>query len=45
MHAQPASTPSRRVSLGAGGARGYAHSGAIETLRQRGYEIVGVTGS
>lgn len=40
-------TPGNRVSLvlGAGGARGYAHIGAIEVLRERGYEIVAVTGS
>jgi NTE family protein len=40
-------THKRRVSLvlGAGGARGYAHIGAIETLHERGYEITAVTGS
>ncbi len=40
-------TGGRRVSLvlGAGGARGYAHIGAIEVLRERGYEIAAVTGS
>lgn len=37
----------RRVSLvlGAGGARGYAHIGAIAELTERGYEIVAVAGS
>ncbi|HSO98895.1 MAG TPA: patatin-like phospholipase family protein [Solirubrobacteraceae bacterium] len=40
-------TPGNRVSLvlGEGGARGYAHIGAIEALHERGYEIVAVTGS
>ncbi len=40
-------TRRRRVSLvlGAGGARGYAHIGAIEVLHERGYEIAAVTGS
>ena len=43
----PESTPRRNVSLvlGAGGARGYAHIGAIEVLQERGYEITAVTGS
>ena len=37
----------RRVALalGSGGARGYAHIGVINELRERGYEIVGVAGS
>ena len=37
----------RRVALalGAGGARGYAHIGAIQVVRERGYEIVSVAGS
>ncbi|UZE97842.1 patatin-like phospholipase family protein [Alkalimarinus alittae] len=30
--------------LGSGGARGYAHIGAIEVLQERGYEIVAVAG-
>jgi predicted acylesterase/phospholipase RssA len=40
-------TPGCRVSLvlGSGGARGYAHIGAIQILRERGYEIVAVAGS
>ena len=43
----PGRTPRRSVSLvlGAGGARGYAHIGAIEVLQERGYEITAVTGS
>lgn len=31
--------------LGSGGARGYAHIGAIEEIQRRGYEIVAVSGS
>lgn len=31
--------------LGSGGARGYAHIGAIQALTSRGYEIVAVSGS
>jgi NTE family protein len=31
--------------LGAGGARGYAHIGAIQVLTERGFEIVAVAGS
>jgi NTE family protein len=33
------------LALGSGGARGYAHIGVINELRDRGYEIVGVAGS
>ncbi|MGH3726155.1 MAG: patatin-like phospholipase family protein [Mycobacterium sp.] len=33
------------LALGAGGARGYAHIGVIQELRERGYEISGVSGS
>jgi NTE family protein len=33
------------LALGSGGARGYAHIGVIEALRERGYEIVGIAGS
>lgn len=38
---------SKRVALvlGSGGARGYAHIGVIDVLRDRGYEIVGISGS
>lgn len=37
----------KRVSLvlGSGGARGYAHIGVIEELKQRGYEIVSISGA
>jgi NTE family protein len=50
----PAGTPARSrgssqtrvaLALGSGGARGYAHIGVIETLRERGYDIVGIAGS
>jgi NTE family protein len=33
------------LALGSGGARGYAHIGVIEELRDRDYEIVGIAGS
>ncbi|MBJ8348763.1 patatin-like phospholipase family protein [Antrihabitans sp. YC2-6] len=33
------------LALGSGGARGYAHIGAIDELQSRGYEIAGVAGS
>lgn len=33
------------LSLGSGGARGYAHIGVIEALQARGYDIVGIAGS
>ncbi|AGZ50262.1 patatin family protein [Mycobacterium kansasii] len=40
------SSPSRvALALGSGGARGYAHIGVIQMLRERGYDIVGVAGS
>ncbi len=37
----------KRVALvlGSGGARGYAHIGAIQVLEERGYEVVAVAGS
>ena len=37
----------RRVALalGSGGARGYAHIGVIQVLKERGFEITGVAGS
>jgi NTE family protein len=43
----PEPEPGRRValSLGSGGARGYAHIGVIHELRDRGYQIVGIAGS
>ncbi|OBJ50568.1 patatin-like phospholipase family protein [Mycobacterium sp. 1423905.2] len=33
------------LALGSGGARGYAHIGVIQTLEERGYDIVGIAGS
>jgi NTE family protein len=33
------------LSLGSGGARGYAHIGVINELRDRGHDIVGIAGS
>lgn len=33
------------LALGSGGARGYAHIGVIEELREREHEIVGIAGS
>ncbi len=33
------------LSLGGGGARGYAHIGVIEVLDERGYEVVAVAGT
>lgn len=33
------------LALGSGGARGYAHIGAIEEVRSRGHELVAVAGS
>ncbi|HEY0950017.1 patatin-like phospholipase family protein [Nocardioides sp.] len=33
------------LALGSGGARGYAHIGAIEEIRARGHEIVAIAGS
>jgi len=41
----PTDAPTRvALALGSGGARGYAHIGVIETLLDRGYEIVAVAG-
>jgi NTE family protein len=37
--------PRVAVALGGGGARGYAHIGILEVLRERGYEVVSVAGS
>jgi NTE family protein len=33
------------LALGSGGARGYAHIGAIQVLEERGYEIAAIAGS
>jgi NTE family protein len=38
-------TPTVALALGSGGARGYAHIGAIQVLEERGYEIVTIAGS
>ncbi|MBC7292170.1 MAG: patatin-like phospholipase family protein [Actinotalea sp.] len=37
--------PRVALALGSGGARGYAHIGAIEVIRERGYEIVDIAGA
>jgi NTE family protein len=37
--------PRVALALGSGGARGYAHIGVIDELRDRGYQIVGIAGS
>ncbi len=37
--------PRVALVLGSGGARGYAHIGVIAELRDRGYDIVGISGS
>ncbi len=43
----PAAGRPRRVALalGSGGARGYAHVGAVEVLQERGFEVVGIAGT
>ncbi|WP_203300699.1 patatin-like phospholipase family protein [Marinobacter sediminum] len=44
---QPKTTAKRQtvaLTLGSGGARGYAHIGAIEVLVERGYDIIAVSG-
>lgn len=33
------------LALGSGGARGYAHIGVLNELRDRGYDVVGIAGS
>jgi NTE family protein len=43
--AGPPPTGRVALALGSGGARGYAHIGVINELRDRGYEVVGVAGS
>lgn len=44
---QPSQEPSRNVALvlGGGGARGYAHIGAIEALLEHGYTITSIAGT
>src|SRR4051795_12176067 len=37
--------PRVAVALGGGGARGYAHIGILEVLRERGFDVVSVSGS
>jgi NTE family protein len=37
--------PRLAVALGGGGARGYAHIGILEVVRERGYDVVSVAGS
>jgi NTE family protein len=37
--------PTVAVVLGSGGARGYAHIGVLDVLRERGFDIVAVSGS
>ncbi|WP_354698790.1 putative NTE family protein [Paraconexibacter sp. AEG42_29] len=47
-HARPggaAQRPRVALALGAGGARGYAHIGALQVLRERGYEVTTIAGS
>ncbi|MAA63472.1 MAG: alpha/beta hydrolase [Alteromonadaceae bacterium] len=41
---RPVNRPTVALVLGSGGARGYAHIGAIEVLEERGYEIVAIAG-
>ncbi len=42
----PMAEPKRvALALGSGGARGYAHIGAIRAVAERGFEIVGIAGS
>lgn len=39
------SRPTVAVVLGSGGARGYAHIGAVEAIVERGFDIVAISGS
>jgi NTE family protein len=41
----PDNAPTVALALGSGGARGYAHIGVIDELRDRGYQITGIAGS
>ncbi len=45
MRPRASSAPRVALALGSGGARGYAHIGVIQALRERGYDIVGTAGS
>jgi len=40
----PAEGKTVALTLGSGGARGYAHIGAIEVLKERGYNIIAISG-
>ncbi|PPK51031.1 patatin-like phospholipase family protein [Marinobacter persicus] len=42
--AQPGDGKTVALALGSGGARGYAHIGAIEVLQERGYRITAISG-
>ena len=42
---RPPRAPRVALVLGSGGARGYAHIGVIAELRDRGFDIVGISGS
>ncbi|MFO7994088.1 MAG: alpha/beta hydrolase [Marinobacter sp.] len=42
--ARPGKGRTVALTLGSGGARGYAHIGAIEILVERGYEIIAISG-
>lgn len=42
--AQPGDGKTVALALGSGGARGYAHIGAIEVLQERGYRIIAISG-
>ena len=44
-HAPVSERTSVALALGSGGARGFAHIGAIQVLEERGFEIVSVAGS
>jgi NTE family protein len=44
-HTGDSSPPRVALTLGSGGARGYAHIGVIHELRDRGYQIAGIAGS
>lgn len=45
LRVRGSSSPRVALALGSGGARGYAHIGVIQALRERGYDIVGIAGS
>lgn len=41
----PRRTPTVAVVLGSGGARGYAHIGALQVIADRGFDVVAIAGS